>query len=56
MIDEEKICSAIEEVTKLIDSLSEPEKMSREEALDFYSGLIDEISIKSDALEEVRDG
>lgn len=55
VIDEKKVNAAIETVSKLIDSLSEPAMMTREEAFDFYAGIVDEISMKREALEEVKD-
>jgi polyhydroxyalkanoate synthesis regulator phasin len=54
-LDEKKINTAIETVSKLIDDLSSPDMMTREEALDFYAGLVDDIGMKREALEEVKD-
>lgn len=56
VIDEKKVNGAIETVGKLVDDLSAPEMMTREEALDFYAGLVAEIDMKREALEEVKDG
>lgn len=55
MTDEKKIDRAIEQVRRLIDDLSEPGKMSREEAFEFYDGLDDEIATMRDALKVVGD-
>lgn len=55
-MDDDKIAHAVDEVKSLIDELSEPSKMTREEAFEFYDAIVEEIGSMRQALKDSGDG